>query len=239
MADRYVGGGGIIFGAKYPRKEEIKSANITWSEGKIGLAERAARNGHRGAVVWLTGLSGSGKSTLARALERELFVRGMHVYVLDGDNIRHGLNSNLGFSPEDRAENIRRVAEVARLMADCGTITITAFISPYREDRRRARQIAVQGGCDFVEVHVKAPLEVCEKRDPKNLYKKARAGEITQFTGIDAPYEEPEAPEVTVETADQSVDESVAAALESLLKRLREDDPTVAAQQQPGEDSLI
>jgi adenylyl-sulfate kinase len=179
------------------------------------------RSGHRGAVVWLTGLSGAGKSTIAQALERELFNRAMHTYVLDGDNIRHGLNSNLGFSPDDRVENIRRVSEVARLMADAGTIVITAFISPYRMDRRRAREIALEGNAEFIEVFVDAPLEVCEARDPKNLYKKARAGEIQEFTGIDAPYEAPEDAEIVVHTDKQTVDESVATILEQLLPCLR------------------
>ena len=198
----------------------IVSKNITWSEGEITAAQRARRDGHRGAVVWLTGLSGAGKSTLARELERELFARRVHVYVLDGDNIRHGLNANLGFSPGDRLENIRRVGEVARLMADAGIVTVTAFISPYRADRRRAREIAREGGCEFVEVYVNASLEVCERRDPKNLYKKARAGQIKQFTGIDAPYESPEAAEVVVHTDEQSEAESVAAILGHLLPRL-------------------
>ena len=157
-------------------------------------------NGHRGAVVWLTGLSGAGKSTIAQALEGELFKRAIHTYVLDGDNIRHGLNSNLGFSPEDRVENIRRVSEVAKLMADAGTVVITAFISPYRRERRRAREIALEGNAEFVEVFVDAPLAVCEERDPKKLYAKARAGKIRDFTGIDAPYEPPEDAEIVVRT---------------------------------------
>ncbi len=197
------------------------SEHITWSEGEINATDRARRDGHRGAVVWLTGLSSSGKSTLARALERELHARRIRVYVLDGDNIRHGLNANLGFSPEDRTENIRRVGEVARLMADAGVVTLSAFISPYRADRRRARAIADEGGCVFVEVFVNAPLEVCERRDPKNLYKRARAGEIKQFTGIDAPYEIPEAPEIVVRTDAQTATESVAAILAVLLPRLK------------------
>ena len=198
----------------------VVSENITWSEGEITAADRARRDGHKGAVVWLTGLSGAGKSTLARGLERELFARQVRVYVLDGDNIRYGLNADLGFSPEDRLENIRRVSEVARLMADAGIVTVSAFISPYRADRRRAREIAREGGCEFVEVYVNASLEVCERRDPKNLYKKARAGQIKQFTGIDAPYEEPEAAEVIVHTDAQSEAESVAAILDGLLPRL-------------------
>jgi adenylylsulfate kinase len=141
--------------------------------------------------------------------------------VLDGDNIRHGLNSNLGFAPEDRVENIRRVSEVAKLMADAGNVVITAFISPYRADRQRARSIAMEGNAEFIEVFVDAPLEVCEERDPKNLYKKARAGEIREFTGIDAPYESPVDPEIVVQTNQQSVEESVASILERLLPRLK------------------
>jgi bifunctional enzyme CysN/CysC len=215
-------GGGTISGGVYTDRKAAKSKNIFWTEGKITARERALRSGHRGAVVWLTGLSGAGKSTIAQALERELFHRAVHTYVLDGDNIRHGLNSNLGFAPEDRVENIRRVSEVAKLMADAGTVVVTAFISPYRMDRRRAREIALEGNAEFIEVFVDAPLEVCETRDPKNLYKKARAGEIRDFTGIGAPYEAPEDPEIVVHTDQQTVDESVATILEQLLPRLRE-----------------
>ena len=219
--DGRICGGGTIFGGVYTDRQIAKSKNIFWTEEKIDARQRAMRSGHRGAVVWLTGLSGAGKSTIAQALERELFNRAMHTYVLDGDNIRHGLNSNLGFSPDDRVENIRRVSEVARLMADAGTIVITAFISPYRMDRRRAREIALEGNAEFIEVFVDAPLEVCEARDPKNLYKKARAGEIQEFTGIDAPYEAPEDAEIVVHTDKQTVDESVATILEQLLPCLR------------------
>ena len=218
--DGQIFGGGTIFGGVYTDRTVAKSKNIFWVEGKITAQARAARTGHRGAVVWFTGLSGAGKSTIAQALERELFGRGMQTYVLDGDNIRHGLNSNLGFSPEDRVENIRRVSEVAKLMADSGVVAITAFISPYRMDRRRAREIALEGNAEFVEVFVDAPLEVCEARDPKNLYKKARAGEIREFTGIDAPYEPPEDAEIVVRTDRQTVNESVATILEGLLPRL-------------------
>jgi bifunctional enzyme CysN/CysC len=220
--DGQICGGGTILGGVYTDRKVTKSKNIFWTEGKITAHQRATRSGHRGAVVWLTGLSGAGKSTIAQALERELFQRAMHTYVLDGDNIRHGLNSNLGFSPDDRVENIRRVSEVARLMADAGTVVVTAFISPYRMDRRRAREIALEGNAEFIEVFVDAPLEVCETRDPKNLYKKARAGEIRDFTGIGAPYEAPEDPEIVVHTDQQTVDESVATILEQLLPRLRE-----------------
>ena len=219
--DGKICGGGTIFGGVYTDRTVAKSKNIFWTEEKITARERALRTGHRGAVIWLTGLSGAGKSTIAQSLERDLFHRGMHTYVLDGDNIRHGLTSNLGFSPDDRMENIRRVSEVAKLMADAGTVVITAFISPYRMDRRRAREIALEGNAEFIEVFVDAPLEVCEARDPKNLYKKARAGEIREFTGIDAPYEAPEDPEIVVHTDQQTVDESVATILEQLLPRLR------------------
>ena len=214
-------GGGIISGAVYTVRRQIKSENIFWTESDITAVRRAALNGHRGAVVWLTGLSGAGKSTVARALERELFQRSMHTYVLDGDNLRHGLNSNLGFTPEDRAENIRRVSEVAKLMADAGTVVITSFISPYRMDRRMAREIVLQAGAEFVEIFVDAPLAVCEQRDPKGLYQKARAGKLKGFTGIDAPYEAPEDPEIAVHTAEQSPQESVNQILEGLLPRLR------------------
>jgi bifunctional enzyme CysN/CysC len=220
--DGRICGGGTISGGVYTDRKAAKSKNIFWTEGKITARERALRSGHRGAVVWLTGLSGAGKSTIAQVLERELFHRAVHTYVLDGDNIRHGLNSNLGFAPEDRVENIRRVSEVARLMADAGTVVVTAFISPYRMDRRRAREIALEGNAEFIEVFVDAPLEVCETRDPKNLYKKARAGEIRDFTGIGAPYEAPEDPEIVVHTDQQTVDESVATILEQLLPRLRQ-----------------
>lgn len=222
--DGQICGGGTIFGGVYTDRTVTKSKNIFWTEGKITARERAIRTGHQGAVIWLTGLSGAGKSTIAQSLERDLFHRGMHTYVLDGDNIRHGLNSNLGFSPDDRVENIRRVSEVAKLMADAGTVVITAFISPYRMDRRRAREIALEGNAEFIEVFVDAPLEVCEARDPKNLYKKARAGQIREFTGIDAPYEAPEDPEIVVHTHQQTVDESVATILEQLLPRLRDSD---------------
>ena len=219
--DGQICGGGTIFGGVYTDRTVAKSKNIFWTEEKITARERAVRTGHRGAVVWLTGLSGAGKSTIAQSIERDLFHHGMNTYVLDGDNIRHGLNSNLGFSPDDRVENIRRVSEVAKLMADAGTVVITAFISPYRMDRSRAREIALEGNAEFIEVFVDAPLEVCEARDPKNLYKKARAGQIREFTGIDAPYEAPEDPEIVVHTDQQSVDESVATILEQLLPRLR------------------
>ncbi len=183
-----------------------KSKNITWHEGKITREDRERVHGHRGATLWFTGLSGSGKSTLALTLEERLFERGCQTYVLDGDNVRHGLNRDLGFSPEDRTENIRRIGEVAKLFVDAGSLVLTAFISPYREDRDANRAILSDG--QFIEVFVQAPLEVCEERDPKGLYEKARSGEIPNFTGISAPYEEPESPELVIHTAEQTVAES-------------------------------
>ena len=218
-----VAGGGVVFGGVYLVHKQVKSSNITWSESHVRYQDRIERNGHPGLVVWMTGLSGSGKSTLARALEKELFERQMQAYVLDGDNMRHGLNSNLSFAPEDRVENIRRVAEVAKLMADAGIITVTSFISPYRLDRVRAREIVASSGVEFVEVYVSAPLEVCEKRDPKNLYRKARAGEIKGFTGLDAPYEAPENPELVLETGEESAEACLERLLEFLVPRLRVD----------------
>jgi bifunctional enzyme CysN/CysC len=219
--DRNVAGGGIVYGGVYADRTKVKSANIYWSEGNVLPKNRVLRNGHRGGVVWLTGLSGSGKSTIARALERELFNSGRQVYVLDGDNLRHGLNSNLGFSPEDRVENIRRVAEVAKIMSEAGLVVVTAFISPYRVDRGRAREIVLEGGHEFAEVYVEAPLAVCEERDVKGLYKRARSGEIAEFTGISAPYEAPDNAEIVVQTDVQSVDGAVAVILEHLLPRIR------------------
>ena len=179
--------------------------------------ERAERLGHGAATVWLTGLSGSGKSTVAVAVERELMSRGKHAYVLDGDNVRHGLNKNLGFSPEDRTENIRRIGEVSKLFNDAGVIVLTAFISPYRADRDAVREILPEG--EFVEVLVDCPLDECERRDVKGLYQKARAGEIPEFTGISAPYEPPEKPEIVLKTAESSVDECVAQVLDYLSKK--------------------
>ena len=184
---------------------EIKSTNITRTEGDVDHEARVARNGHKAAILWFTGLSGSGKSTLAQAVEKALFQRRCHTYILDGDNVRFGLNRDLGFSPEDRTENIRRISEVAKLMMDSGTICLTAFISPYRSDRQGARGITPEGR--FIEVYCKCSLEECERRDPKGLYKKARAGEIPEFTGISAPYEEPEQGEIVVETDKHSVRE--------------------------------
>lgn len=207
LVDKYdIAGGGIISMEGYADQrqlETVQATNVTRVAHSITPAQRWQRNGHRGGVLWFTGLSGAGKSTLAVALEKRLHDRGFFAFVLDGDNVRQGLNANLGFSPEDRAENIRRVGEVAALFASAGVIAITSFISPYRSDRDRARRA---GGENFHEVYVKADLATCEARDPKGLYKKARAGEISAFTGISAPYEEPEEPEMVVDTARQSVE---------------------------------
>ena len=181
--------------------------NIFWHTGTITRKARELSRGHKGVTIWLTGLSGSGKSTIAHSLEEKLFERGIATYVLDGDNIRFGLNKDLGFSREDREENIRRIGEVAKLFVDAGIITITAFISPYRSDRDNVRSI--HSKADFIEVYVKCPIEICEQRDVKGLYKKARNGEIKGFTGIDAPYEEPENPEIVVDTAKESLDVSI------------------------------
>jgi bifunctional enzyme CysN/CysC len=212
-----VAGGGIVAEGNYPKRTADslqKSHNIYWSTGKITPEQRALRNGHSGRVLWLTGLSASGKSTIAIELERELFSQGQHVYVLDGDNMRHGLCSDLGFSPKDRKENIRRIGETAKLFAEAGIICITAFISPYRSDRDLIRQITPPGM--FVEVYVNAPLEVCEARDPKGLYAKARANQIKDFTGISAPYEAPEKAEIELLTAKLTIAESVAQIIEYL-----------------------
>jgi adenylylsulfate kinase len=183
------------------------STNITWHRHKVTREDREALLKQRGTVLWYTGLSGSGKSTLANAVEEKLHQRGCVTYVLDGDNIRHGLNHNLGFTPEDREENIRRIGEVARLFCDAGLLVMTAFISPYKKDREQARQLVDEGR--FVEVFCSATTAECEARDPKGLYKRARAGEIQDFTGISAPYEVPENPELEVATGKLSIDESV------------------------------
>ncbi len=197
--------------------EDPKSKNITWHEGQVGRSDREDQWGQRGVTIWLTGLSGSGKSTVAVAAEKLLHDRGKATYILDGDNIRHGLNSNLGFSPEDRTENIRRIGEVAKLFNDAGIVVFTSFISPYRGDRDQVRDIMGEG--DFVEVYVSADLDTCESRDVKGLYKKARAGEIPEFTGISAPYEEPLKPELVLDTNDQSVDQSAAELVAYLEKQ--------------------
>lgn len=184
-----------------------KATNITWHEHKVTCEEREKMLNQKGVLLWFTGLSGSGKSTVANEVTHQLHLKGKLTYVLDGDNIRHGLNKNLGFSPADREENIRRIGEVGKLFTDAGVITTTAFISPYRKDRDTARALMSEGR--FIEVYVKASVEVCETRDPKGLYKKARAGELKEFTGISAPYEEPLKPEITLDADNLSIEEEV------------------------------
>ncbi len=196
---------------------DIKATNITWHEGHVSREERQKLLRQRGCLIWFTGLSGSGKSTIAYTVEHELVKRGHLCYVLDGDNIRHGLNKNLGFSAEDRAENIRRIGEVGKLFVDTGVITMTAFISPYRADRDAARALLAEG--EFVEVFVDVPLDTCEVRDPKGLYKKARAGEIKGFTGIDDPYEAPAKPEVVIKNGECTPQEAAAQVIQYLEDR--------------------
>jgi len=196
--------------------DTVKATNVVWHHAQVSRAEQEARHGHKSAVLWFTGLSASGKSTLANAVAGALFQNGIHTYVLDGDNIRHGLNKDIGFTPQDRVENIRRIGEVAKLLVDAGELTLTAFISPYREDRDKARQI---NGDDFIEIYVKCDLEVCEQRDPKGLYKKARAGEIPNFTGVSAPYEEPLNAELTIDTSHETLEESAARVIAYLQER--------------------
>ena len=193
---------------------EQKADNITWHAGHVGRADRERLLGQRGVTIWLTGLSGSGKSTIAVACEAVLVQRRRLAFVLDGDNVRHGLNKNLGFSPDDRTENIRRIGEVAKLFTESGVVVFSSFISPYRADRDAVRTL--MGAGDFVEVYVDASVDTCEARDTKGLYKKARAGEIPEFTGISAPYEEPERPELVLDTNTQTVEESVQALVDHL-----------------------
>lgn len=194
-----------------------QATNIVWHSSVVTRQHREERNGHKGSILWFTGLSGSGKSTLAHALEDQLYQRGYHTYVLDGDNIRHGLCSDLGFSAEARAENIRRVGEMAKLFMDAGVITITAFISPFRSDRDRVRSIVSPG--DFIEIYASCPLSVCESRDPKGLYRKAREGKIPEFTGISSPYEEPLNAEIVTNTGNHNISECVDQIIDELIKR--------------------
>jgi adenylyl-sulfate kinase len=195
---------------------ETKATNVTWHHHRVTKQERARRKGQKPCILWFTGYSGSGKSTIADALETRLAEMGYHTYLLDGDNIRHGLNRDLGFSAEDRTENIRRIGEAAKLFVDAGIIVLTAFISPFRSDRRMVREIVEDD--EFIEIFVDTPLEVCEQRDPKGLYAKARCGEIRDFTGIDSPYEAPERPEVHLHPDRDSVEQSV----ERIIKGLEE-----------------
>lgn len=196
-----------------------RATNIVWHEGAVTRDHRYALLNQKGATIWLTGLSGSGKSTVSVALEQLMFRKGYLIYRLDGDNIRFGLNSNLGFSADDRKENIRRISEVAKLMADVGVISASAFISPYTSDRDLARQVHDKAGIPFIEVHVDVPLSVAEERDPKGLYKKARRGEIKNFTGIDDPYEEPPKPEIKIDTSKLNVNECAKVILDYLIEK--------------------
>lgn len=184
-----------------------KSSDVVWHHAVIQREHREQQNRHRSFVLWFTGLSSAGKSTLAHAVEERLYQMGMHSYVLDGDNVRHGLNGDLGFSLEDRKENIRRIGEVAKLFVDAGVIVMTAFISPLRADREQVRSLLMPG--DFLEVYCRCPLDVCRQRDVKGLYQRATQGEIKDYTGVSSPYEEPQAPELTIDTAERSLDESV------------------------------
>src|SRR4051812_10510366 len=209
-----------------PQGEEhktVKATNVTWHEGHVGRAERQNLLKQKGATLWFTGLSASGKSTFAFTLEHALVQRGKLAYVLDGDNIRHGLNKNLGFSAADREENIRRIGEVAKLFGDCGVITMTSFISPYRKDRDNVRALHVEGKLPFIEVFVNTPIETCETRDPKGLYKKARAAVPARkgmgFTGVDDPYEAPASPELTLDATNTSPQDAAVLLLQYLEKQ--------------------
>ncbi|MDQ0154455.1 adenylyl-sulfate kinase [Robertmurraya andreesenii] len=192
----------------------MQVTNLTWHKQTVSKWDRHAQNGHRSCVLWFTGLSGSGKSTIANAVSHELFRQGIKEYVLDGDNIRHGLNKDLGFSNRDRTENIRRIGEVAKLFVESGTIVISAFISPIKTDREQVRALYPDG--EFFEIFIDCPIEECERRDPKELYKKARRGEIKGFTGIDSPYERPEDPELTIASHEIRVEDAVATIIEFL-----------------------
>ncbi len=207
MQGKRIGGGGIVLDAAIGKnaQQEVKSGNITWTVGRVSREDRSALLGHKGAVIWMSGLSGAGKSTLAVATESALHSRGMASFILDGDNLRHGLCSDLGFSPKDRAENIRRAGEVAKLMAESGMIVLTSLISPYEQERERVRQSCAAAGVPFAMVYINAPLGACEDRDPRGLYKKARAGEIKGFTGIDSPYEPPAKPELELRTDQKEI----------------------------------
>jgi adenylylsulfate kinase len=185
----------------------IRSSNVTWQERRLSKADYRLRNGHTSTLLWFTGLSASGKSTLAHQVEEILFAKGWYTYILDGDNVRHGLNGDLAFSEQDRRENIRRIGEVAKLFVDAGVVVLAAFISPYADDRKKVRELFEPG--EFVEIHVKCDLVVCEQRDPKGLYRKARAGELHDFTGIDSPYQEPQTPELVINTGELDIAESV------------------------------
>ena len=194
----------------------VKSTNVIWHPASVTKKDRRSQYGHKSCVLWFTGLSGSGKSTIAHALDRQLFEHGCKSYVLDGDNIRHGLNKDLGFDAEDRKENIRRIGEVAKLFVDSGTIVSCALISPFREDREQVRKMFAEN--EFVEIYVQCPVHVCERRDPKGLYGKARNGEVKNFTGISSPYEAPLNPEIMIQTHRTTVEQSVQLIMEYLRK---------------------
>ncbi len=198
-------------------KDKEKSSNVVWHQATVSRKRREEKNQHKSAVLWFTGLSGSGKSTLAHAVEEALYKLGLNTFVLDGDNVRHGLNKDLGFSDIDRKENIRRISEISKLMLEAGIITLTAFISPFKAERAMARSLMPHG--DFIEIHCQCPLETCETRDVKGLYKKARSGEIKDFTGISSPYEAPSNPELRIDTHSLSLEESVAKVIQLLQTR--------------------
>lgn len=194
-----------------------KSSNVVWHATQVTKQERISRNNHKSAIIWFTGMSGSGKSTIACALEKRLHEMSAHTYILDGDNMRYGLNNDLGFTSSDRKENIRRIGEVAKLFVDAGVIVLSSFISPFTQDRGTVRTLVSED--EFIEIYIKCPLDICEERDPKGLYLKARNGEIKHFTGIDSPYEEPIGAEITLDTSIFSVDESVERIIEYLCRR--------------------
>jgi adenylylsulfate kinase len=198
-------------------KQPDKSSNTVWHHATVNRKRREQKNGHKSVVLWFTGLSGSGKSTLAHAVEEQLHQNGLNTFVLDGDNVRHGLCGDLGFSDEDRKENIRRIGEIAKLMLEAGVITLTAFISPFKAERAMARNLMPHG--DFIEIHCFCPLTICEQRDVKGLYKKARQGEIKDFTGISSPYEEPEKPDLKIDTSQLTLEESVQRVISLLRSR--------------------
>lgn len=200
-----------------PASPSTTSTNVVWHHATVTRARREAQNGHRSAVLWFTGLSGSGKSTLAHAVEEHLHQRGCRSFVLDGDNVRHGLCGDLGFSAQARQENIRRIGEMAKLFMEAGVIVLTAFISPYRADRERVRGMVERG--DFIEIYCDAPIEVCEARDVKGMYKKARAGQIAEFTGVSSPYEAPESPNITVNTGRLQLSDCVQRVIDEMERR--------------------
>ncbi len=230
VTGKRIGGGGIVREAEYQDEKRLIGANenLTWTVSPVTPELRAEHFGHRGAVVWLTGLSGSGKSTLAMGLDFQLHRRGISSYILDGDNLRHGLCSNLGFSAEDRSENIRRAGETAKLMAEAGLVVICSLISPFQADRENVRKICQRDGIPFAEVFINAPLEVCEDRDPRGLYKKARAGEIKEFTGITSPYEAPKAPELELRTSEHSLETTLSDLMNFTVEISRIPEPRVA-----------